>query len=644
MDPAPRPAPVADAPRRGLLASPWPVRVGLACAVLVYVAYALFGIASPFLWGHHGYQGSEYSLRALNTIRFHVFTPYTWSGFEPPPLRAAYLHHPIGYHYFFVPFIWLLGKHEWVTRGVVALGGLGAMAAVYYLVRRYWSRESGLLAVLLWVALPFNTQSCALTDPLYPTMAIMTLLIALHLRYGERPTTRVLWTAAGLCVAGGLLLWSPFYLAFFLGVFALLRWSRPAGRAARLLGKGGTPTRWNAALAWFVTTGSAAAATLAFHFIYTWKLGKLSDLTESYGVRRGLSVSSMLGAVGNWSKILFGWPFILFGCAWIVVFFARVILGRARRRDQALWVILFIKALHFSLFPQEVYIHEHRIDWLGLYVVLATTDLFSDFYHLLKWTLSRFAPPHAARAAHAVWLITALAFFAADAPRAYGTLLTSRVQMGTDNQPHYNSQYTKFLFADEASKSLATDEYAFVYNNIGRRIEFYYHLDRNNVSIGSLSQLTTLVKQHPRSVLLMEVGTHGVERDRMLALLREHPARLYDGRYLLVDLRQTLKKGEDGLQTLRFEAQPMSRRYRYFVSFKYPPMLPKPEATPATARLRAEIAAPPKPPHAPKPPPAGHGKTPALRKATTPRPTPRAPLPLRLRPPAAPTTKMPAGH
>ena len=52
--------------------SPWPVRAGMALLVAAYTAYSLFGVAAPFLWGHHGYHGATYMLRAVMSLRFHI--------------------------------------------------------------------------------------------------------------------------------------------------------------------------------------------------------------------------------------------------------------------------------------------------------------------------------------------------------------------------------------------------------------------------------------------------------------------------------------------------------------------------------------------------------------------------------------------
>ena len=115
----------SKAANRGSIASgPWPVRVGLAVCVAIYTAYSLFGIAAPFWWGHHGYHGATYMLRARMSLRLHMLSPATWGGFETPPPAALYFHHPIGYHHLLTLLIPIFGDHEWLARDVAVAGGL----------------------------------------------------------------------------------------------------------------------------------------------------------------------------------------------------------------------------------------------------------------------------------------------------------------------------------------------------------------------------------------------------------------------------------------------------------------------------------------------------------------------------------------
>src|SRR5262245_48135303 len=115
----------------------WPVRVGMALVVAVYLAYSSFGIAAPFLWGHHGYHGATYVQRARMTLRFHMVTPATWAGYDYPPVNSMYFHHPIGYHHLLEVAILLFGDQEYVARGFASFGGLFVLWALFALCKRY---------------------------------------------------------------------------------------------------------------------------------------------------------------------------------------------------------------------------------------------------------------------------------------------------------------------------------------------------------------------------------------------------------------------------------------------------------------------------------------------------------------------------
>ena len=76
--------------------------------------------------------------------------------------------------------------------------------------------------------------------------------------------------------------------------------------------------------------------------------------------------------------------------------------------------------------------------------------------------------------------------------------------MGTHAQPGYSPDYAKLSFAAEVAKRTGPDDFVIVHDNLPRRVEFYYYVDRSNTIIAHLAQLPALLKQHPRSVVLMD--------------------------------------------------------------------------------------------------------------------------------------------
>lgn len=543
----------------GSWSSPWPVRIGLALVVAIYVAYSLFGIAAPFLWGHHGYHGATYMLRAIMSLRFHLLLPCTWAGYEFPPRFSWYLHHPIGYHHLLTLLIPVFGVHEWLARGVAAASGLGVIAALYVTVRHYWSREAGLLAAAVWVGLPIITTFSVLSDAMFPAMVSSIVMVYSFLRYLDSPSRKWLVLGIVFMVLGGFVMWEAYFQAFFHGLFAMALLLTARGRALRL-------GKWNAPFAWTFWTGLVSSLQMGLHFLYTWSKGMLDDFKGSYAVRSTATFDYALERHKGWLDVLYGWPLLKLGVLWLVIFVARAAAGRVCRRDLAVLIFFILNTFYLWIFAEAAAVHEYRVFWYSSFLVLVVVDLISDLHGAVKWLLQE-RPALARPAAVATALLATAGYFYVEAPRAFANLVESRVTMGTHGVPNYNSDYSKLLFAMETTRRTGPEDFIFVHNNMPRRIEFYYYMDRSNQDIASLSQLPALVKQHPRALVMMDGNVAGPERGQLLDLLKKHPAFIFD-HYLLIDMRKT----QPGIQEYQWAPQPMSALYKYFVSHKYPPM------------------------------------------------------------------------
>ena len=263
----------------------WPVRAGLAFCVAVYCVYSSFGIAAPFWWGHHGYHGATYMLRARMSLRLHMLSPATWAGFEAPPLAALYFHHPIGYHHLLTLLMPIFGDHEWLARGVAAAGGLVALWALYALVRtllvargrpgrrRRLRRPAG--ADLVQRALRSDAPGHGLRAR-GRCGAYLSLL--------EQPDARArLWHAFFAYALGGLIMWEAYFIGPFIAVHALFysldparphaacrHADRPLQRAVRAHARSSAPP---------------ASLMMAFHIWFTQHAGVWEDFLDSYRIR-----------------------------------------------------------------------------------------------------------------------------------------------------------------------------------------------------------------------------------------------------------------------------------------------------------------------------------------------------------------------
>lgn len=546
---------VADKPK-------WPVRAGLAICTFVYLLYSSFGIAAPFWWGHHGYHGATYMLRARMSLRLHMLSPATWGGFETPPLNALYFHHPIGYHHLLTILIPIFGDHEWLARGVAVAGGLVALWALYVLVARNWSREAGVVAVAVYVCLPVLTSFSVLSDPMLLAMACVLWSLTAYLQILERPNTRALWHAFFAYALGGLIMWEAYFIGPFIAIHGLAYMRTRRGQELRVqIGK----WRINAILAHTIVITAACALMMGFHIWFTHHAGAWQEFLESYRIRHSPpSAQYVIDKHVQWVDILYGRPPLVFGAIWFVVWLARVAVGRARRRDIAILTFLYVNTIYIYMFAEGSSVHLYRVFFYSSFFALAVTDLVSDAYFATRRFATRapaWVPAAVAGSVLGVYLV-------AEVPHAWHNLIDSRVLMGTHGETRYSPEQNKLRFAAEVhARTRQTDRVIIHYPHLGARKEFWYYIDRNYDEIQNLSQIDKL-PHLSQSVLIFDERLLSVaERVIFERLMAQHPVIFFDN-FTMVDLR----KNQPEAQSFAFVPQPMSLAYRWFVSHKYPPL------------------------------------------------------------------------
>ncbi|HEX4459999.1 MAG TPA: glycosyltransferase family 39 protein, partial [Polyangia bacterium] len=427
----------------------WPVRVGLAIAIAIYTVYSCFGIAAPFWWGHHGYHGATYMLRARMSLRLHMLAPATWGGFEKPPLNALYFHHPIGYHHLLTLLIPIFGDHEWLARGLAIAGGYLALWALYVLVKRNWSREAGLVAVIVYVFLPVLASFSVLSDPMLPAMACVLWSLTAYLSILEKPTKRAMWHAFFAYALGGSIMWEAYFIGPFIALHSLGYLAFTArGRTLKV-------GRWNALLLHVLVTGTACVLMMAFHIWFTHHAGAWEDFLDSYRIRHSPpSGQYVIDRHVQWIDILYGKPPVIAGAIWFVVWLARVATGRARRRDIAILTFLYINTIYIYMFAEGSSVHLYRVFFYSSFFALAITDLVSDSYFAARSLAGRTSfrtPALVAASVLAVYLV-------AEVPHTWDNLLEGRVLMGTHGEQHYSPEQQKLRFAAEVHARTSQQE------------------------------------------------------------------------------------------------------------------------------------------------------------------------------------------
>jgi hypothetical protein len=544
----------------------WPVRAGLAVCVFIYCLYSSFGIAAPFWWGHHGYHGATYMLRARMSLRLHMVSPATWGGFEKPPLGALYFHHPIGYHHILTLLIPIFGDHEWLARGVAAAGGLVALWALWLLVKTFWSREAGLVAVAVYVALPVLTSFSVLSDPMLLAMACVLWSLWAYLSLLEQPSRRALVHAFFAYALGGFIMWEAYFIGPFIAVHSIAyAWTR-RGKTLRMDTRFG---RFNALYLHVLVTGAACTLMMAFHIWFTHHAGAWEDFLDSYRIRHSPpSAQYVIDKHWQWVDILYGRPPLVVGAVWFALWLARVAVGRARRRDIAPLTFLYVNTLYIYMFAEGSSVHLYRVFFYSGFFALAAADLTSDIYFAARRLFFR-------SSARAPWLPVAvagafvLAYFIAEVPHALHNLIESRVMMGTHGEPHYDPEQKKLRFAAEVHARTTKEERVIIhYPHLGARKEFWYYIDRNYDEIQNLRQLDRLKATQGKSVLILDERLLSVA-DRAIfdRLIEAHPVTFFEN-FTMVDLRSSTPRA----QSIAFVPQRMTPMYRWFISHKYPPL------------------------------------------------------------------------
>ncbi len=565
-------------------------RLAVVVVALLFVGYGSFGVAAPFFWGHNGYNGAVYMLRARMTLRHHTVDPLNWTGFDKPEPGALYYHHPVLGHHFLSALVPIFGQVEWLPRACNLAFGLVTILAIFAVGRRFFSPAVGALAALVWVTLPDIVSFSNMYDPMFLEMAAVLWTLYAWLALWERPTWRAAWLALGANLLGGLLMWEVFFVSPVLALVGLLLAVSQARRGQKL-------GRVHVAWVFAVAAGLGCVLAAAIHGYLAWKAGGVADMVASYNQRKGaLSLRYIYDRHAEWVSILYGWPPLVVGGAWLVTFFVRVGRGRAEKRDAVPLAFLLTNLLYIKLFAEGSSVHLYRVSFFSCFFAFATADLCGRVARFFEQR------GEAAPRALAIGLVPLVAYQMAELPHAYRNLLDSRATSSTHNGAAYNPDQQKLLFFREVEKRVRPDERVYIhYGQWGARKELWFYLDRSFTNVHTLAN----IPENPGKAVAIfdESKLTAPERDRFLRWIARHPVVFYD-HFTLVDFRST----KPSLESYTFRALPMSRAYRWFVSHKFPPQeIVKQLYLPGACQAIEQGVAPPA--DTPAPPwPADEGK------------------------------------
>ncbi|HJZ84117.1 MAG TPA: glycosyltransferase family 39 protein [Polyangia bacterium] len=492
----------------------------LAIVGAFWLTSGLYGIASPFIFGHYGYHGGEYSTRARHTLRHGTFLPSNVPCAFPPPRESYYLHHPVLTHHLVTLTMALLGENEYAVRAGGLLASTAALAFLVLLVWRRWGPWQAVLAAAIYTLVPVDVWFANHMDPGFPSIACLLGFFLAYLRWLDDGRWR--WgglALLGMFMAGGFE-WSPYLAALPIGlhVLAVGIW-----RGGRYLG--------------FVPLYLLSVLVpLGVHFLIIYKTGHWAEFVSSYHIRTA-------GPEGKaFAQIMYGHALTMLGpllwvvAAWVILLIVRLAMGRLRARDLVGVAFLFAQLAYMPIFRGAIITHHYRFLYSGVVCALAVVDLAEAAAALAGWALPRRATVARVLAGGAVGLaVCALAI-----KPAWAALLESRLHGGIPEWGHYEPDSAKIAFAEMVRDATRPTDLLLIHRTLSYRMELVYYLDREQPHLPSLGRALSLPKEQLARALVLCVpaGLGADERRTLNELLRAHPSHQVD-RYLMIDLRTT---------------------------------------------------------------------------------------------------------
>ena len=489
------------------------------CSGLALFVSGLYGIASPFVAGHYGYHGGEYSTRARNTIRHGSIVPVNEPTFSTPRPEQYYLHHPVLTHHLVTLTLTLLGDHEYSVRAAGLLGCFACFLLLARLIWVHWGPWQAAAAAATFVIVPINVWFANHIDPGYPSIAALLAFCGFYLRWLKTERWRDAVGALLFAALAGGFEWSPYLAAVPIFLHAL--WTGIA-RRGRFLG--------------FVPLyGLAVVLPLAVHALIVWNTGHIAEMQESFGVRTAGGLSPFFYRLSfDHGIAMFGGPLLLAGGLWLLLLIGRLVSRRGRARD--LIGVSFVCALllYIHVFRAGALVHAYRYLYGGIVCAIAVCDLAE----MLSEAVSTRVRRHAVVIRAAVAAAVAGGILGATTQTAHTAWLESRMKGGSPFLEPYNPETAKVAFAQLVHDRSLPGNVLYVHPSFAYQQETVYYLDRD-IQSASLAAVMALTPEQRIGALLLCVPSALSPEDRGLLarLAQSHPIWLVSG-YLLLDLRR----------------------------------------------------------------------------------------------------------
>jgi len=359
-----------------------PIRIAFAVVLAAQVFLAVWGAADQWTRGHNGWNGSAYHNAARNTLRWNVLFPLQYDTANvPPDPEHLYTHAPLALHLHNVASVELFGDRELSIRLVAGFWSVAALCMLFAVVRRLWDDAHALAASAIYVVLPINAIYTNMANHSAGLIFWSLLTLYLYIRAQRAP----LWS------------WSAF--ALFLAAFTVAAtWDWPAYYIASCIALHWTwtllrPTRSKPATRSVAQLGLFCAWVLASfvgHFVLVEVLvGNLDELTGTFNARRALSWARFRTHLLVVPELMFTVPILAICVAWVALWGARAVRGKAEGRDLIPIAFLIAGLIHYWTFRWSAIVHSY---WAWPMLPAVAITVAASLVAMARWIRQKAGP------------------------------------------------------------------------------------------------------------------------------------------------------------------------------------------------------------------------------------------------------------
>ncbi len=329
-----------------------PIRIAFAVVLSLQVFLAVWGIADQWTRGHNGWNGSAYQNAARNTLRWDELFPLQYDTANVPPNpEHLYTHAPLALHLHNVVSLKLFGDRELSIRLVAGFWSVAALCMLFAVVRRLWDEPHALAASAIYVVLPINAIYTNMANHSAGFIFWSLLTLYLYIRASRAPPWS--WSAFSLFLAAFVVAASWDWPAYYVALCIALHWTWTLARPRSPK----PPSRSAVQLGLFC---ACVLASFAGHFVLVDVLtGNLDELKGAFNARRALSWARFRTHLLVVPELMFTAPVLAICAAWVAVWGARAVRGRAQARDLVPIAFFFSGLIHYWTFRWSAIVHSY---------------------------------------------------------------------------------------------------------------------------------------------------------------------------------------------------------------------------------------------------------------------------------------------